>query len=143
MKRSYLRKQGKSETAKVKDKIQKTLTQLVRARDGGCVMRHYPESGACSGPTAADHIISRQYSATYGDSRNVVALCQRHHIYWKPQNPILYVHILRRHLGETWDWIERAQLDKKAHRFTPFDWELLLRGLKQELEQLSTEEGVL
>ena len=44
------RKQGKSEMAQAKQGIQAILRQIVIARDGGCILRHYPEAGV--GPPA-------------------------------------------------------------------------------------------
>src|SRR3990167_6045183 len=120
---SKIRKSSRSESSKTKARIQKLLTQIVRIRDGGCIFRHYPESGGCSGYTAADHIISRQFSATYGDLRNVICVCNRHHIFWKPQNPILYIELVSRHIGvKDWQWISLAQRDRKSHSFSNWDW---------------------
>lgn len=145
MRRTPLNRVGKSEVSRTKQRIQKLLTKIVRVRDGGCAFRLYPETGACSGYTAADHIISRQYAATYADTRNVVCLCNRHHIYWKPQHPTEYTNILQEYLdGETWNWLVRARMATNRHHttygpvhFVLHDWLMLELGLKQELEHLS------
>ena len=142
LKKSWLKKLGSSDVSKCKQRIQKLLTAIVRAKDGGCIFRNYPQTGACSGYTAADHIISRQFSATYGDTRNVICLCTRHHIYWKPQNPTLYVEIVKDYLGaKTWDWIERAQRDRKTYSFQLNDWLKIEIGLKKELADLENAKG--
>ena len=138
MKRTPLRKKGKSDLSQTKDRIQKLLTQIVRVRDGGCILRNYPETGECSGYTAADHIITRTRNVSYGDTRNVVCLCQRHHIYWKPVNPLLYSSIIKRHLDyKTFNWLERVQLDNKTYRMGLWEWTKIEIGLKKELAKLS------
>ena len=141
MKKTLLRKKGKSDISKIKDRIQKLLTAIVRLRDGGCILRNYPEAGACSGYTAADHLITRSRSVSYGDTRNVLCVCQRHHIYWKPINPLLYSSIIKRHLDEkTFNWLERTQLDGKTYSFTLWDWTKIEISLKQELLKLSPDD---
>ena len=137
MKRSWMSKMGKSPTSKVKAKIQKLLTQLVRLRDGGCFLRKYPAAGACSGPTAADHLISRMYSATYADSRNVVCACQRHHIYYKPSNPFEYARFVEDFIGKkTYGWMIREAMDKKPCHKTEWDWEKERLALEAEIRGL-------
>ena len=146
MKRSPLRKKpytlrkiGKSDSARTKARIQKLLTELVRLRDGGCIMRHYPATGQCSGFTAADHIISRQISATYADSRNVIALCQRHHIYWKPTNPTLYARFVEQHIGKkTYSYLFLAQQNSPRYRYTEADWLKAELMLHVEIQALQT-----
>jgi len=133
MRKSPLRAKGNSELSKCKDRIQKLLTMIVRKRDGECVFAPYPETGACSGPTAADHIISRARAATYGDLRNVICVCQRHHIYWKPQNPVMYVDIVKGIVD--WEWIEKAEKDRGGHNFTLWDWQKIEMNLIQELKK--------
>lgn len=136
-----LSKSGKSDVAKCKARIQKLLTAIVRAK-GGCIFRNYPVSGQCSGYVAADHIISRQHSLTYADSRNVIGACQRHHIYWKPQNPTLYAEIVEDYLGEKgWAWIKKCEkyiFQHSTHKVL-YDWSKEEAALKQELEALKGE----
>jgi hypothetical protein len=45
VKSPHLRRKGQSETAKCKDRIQALLREIAIQRDGGCVLRHYPEEG--------------------------------------------------------------------------------------------------
>jgi hypothetical protein len=134
--RTPLRKFSNSSVSKTKLRIQKLLTANVRVRDGGCIMRSYPETGRCSGYTAADHIISRVYSATYGDLRNVICLCQRHHIYWKPSNPVLYWEVVKRYIGDARArWIETAMKDRRTYSFTLWDWQKVEAALKNDLAE--------
>lgn len=150
MKRSPLRKQGKSETAKAKRRIQALLRKLVMLRDGGCILRHYrPQAGECGGYRQdgelilqADHLITRSNTATYGDSRNVVCLCKRHHGYWKPQHSHLYWELVKEHIGEKrWEWFKRAEKDRKPHGMTLWDWGKVEIGLKQEIENIKNEKS--
>ena len=135
-KNTGLRKKGKSDLAQCKDRIQKLLTTIVRIRDGGCIFRNYPEAGECSGYTAADHIISRTRAISYGDLRNVVCVCQRHHIYWKPQNPLSYSRIIKTHLKEGYNWIVRVEMDNKTYPMKLWDWLKIELALSHELSKM-------
>ena len=99
-------------------------------------MRHYPETGQCSGYTAADHIITRGNAATYACLENVVCLCNRHHIYWKPQNPTLYVKFVKEYLGDKYEWIEKAETYRPKHSFGEYEWRKIEMYLKQEYNKL-------
>lgn len=150
MKRSPLRRKAgrlkaraDNETNRIKDDIQAYLREIVILRDGGCVLRHYPESGQCgSRPTKNGHIIlqaehlhTRSHSASYADSRLVVCLCERHHIFWKPQHADEYYKLIRTIIGPE----RSALLDKiQAARFLPskMNWKLELAALKQEHQHL-------
>ncbi len=94
-----LRKKGKSPISQCKERIQSLLTRIVRDRDLGCIFRLYPETGKCGGVTAADHIITRQIAATYGDPRNVICACWCHHKFFKEKNPTIYSEIVKKHIG--------------------------------------------
>ena len=137
MKRTKLNKKGKSDISRCKDRIQKLLTQIVRVRDLGCIFSRYPETGKCSGFTAADHINSRVKSISYGDTRNVIEVCQRHHIYWKPQNPLEYTQIVKDYVGEKiWEWLGRIRKDNKTYSFGLWEWQRVELALIQELKEL-------
>lgn len=134
LKRSRLRIKGISTSSQLKRQIQAILREIAMVRDQGCVLREYPETGSCSGPYQAEHLVSRGKSATYSDMRNIVCLCQRHHIFWKPQNSRLYWEIIEGEIGpERWDFVKRAEMDKKPHKM---DWKLELAALQQELKQI-------
>lgn len=131
-----------SETTKeLKKEIQALLRDIVILRDGGCLLRHFPETGACGKYKQdgtlilqAEHLNSRTHSGTFGDTRNCVCLCQRHHIYWKPQNSERYWQLIEEILPkERWDWYQRAKQDTKAYKV---DWVLVKLGLIQELKKL-------
>jgi len=133
---------GRQTTKELKKDIQALLRQIVIIRDGGCVLRHFPETGACGSYTKAgnlilqgEHLNSRTHSGTYGDSRNIVCLCQRHHIYWKPQNSERYWQLIEKILPpKQWEWYQRAKQDTKAYKV---DWGLVKIALEQELKTLS------
>lgn len=144
MKRTRIRVVGHSDTSDLKADIQALLRKIVIIRDGGCILRHYPETGAC-GPKRqdgklvlqAEHLNSRTHSATFADLRNIVCLCQRHHGYWKPQNSRRYWEIIEKHLGpKHWTWLKMMEADKRAHKA---DWKLAKVVLEQELAKLKNE----
>lgn len=93
MKRSPLRQNGKSETAKCKVRIQALLRELALLRDGGCVLFEVGGTGNIpycgSAPTKDghtilqyDHLNSRGFNVSFADIRLGVILCQGHHA-WK------------------------------------------------------------
>lgn len=135
--RSTLAKLSKSPVAATKRRIQAFVRQIVILRDGGCILRHYGASGKCSGPLQGEHLISRANSATYGDTRNIVCLCQRHHIFWKPQNSLAYWSYIMDSLGkDRWSWVKLAQAD--AARPHKVDWLATELVLQAELTQLES-----
>lgn len=139
-----LRVVGDSDSREVKDDIQALLRLCAIARDGGCVLRHYPEAGACGGRTnagelilQAEHLNGRRHSISYADMRNIVCLCKHHHIDWKPENSRVYWQLIERHIGpERVAWLNRVQNDKRPYRFYLADWKLARLVLERELQQL-------
>lgn len=133
MKRGKLRVAGKSDTATVKREIQALLREYAIARDGGCVLKD-KGAGVCAGPLQAEHLVSRANSASFGDMRNIICLCQRHHIFWKPQNSRLYWELVEEIIGpERWAWIKRVEADKRPYKM---DWCLIKVALEQEVRKL-------
>ena len=49
MRRMQLAQKSSSDTALIKDEIQDLLREGAIKRDGGCILRHYPETGECGG----------------------------------------------------------------------------------------------
>jgi hypothetical protein len=141
MKRTALRRKSQSPTAQCKDRIQALLRAIVIFRDGGCVLRHYPEAGVCGGYRndgelilQAEHLNTRERNISYGDMRNIVCLCQRHHGYFKPQHGALYWSLIRRHIGEErWAWIERVIADNRSYPMGLHEWLIVEIDLKAEL----------
>lgn len=140
MKRTPLKRKSNSPQALMKDQIQATLREIVIARDGGCILRHYRETGECGGYRndgelilQAEHLHSRANASSFSDSRLVVCLCKRHHIFWKPQYPDMYYRIVKKHIGpERTKLLEAVQQDRSAHKV---DLALALVALKQELRE--------
>jgi len=146
--RTPLRVKGHSTSALLKEDIQALIRTLAIARDGGCVLRHYsseiiPQYQECGGYRKdgemilqAEHLVTRSNSSTFGNMRNIITLCQRHHIYYKPQYSKEYWDIVRKHVGEeTWEWLERVRQDRTPHKM---DWKLVKIVLEQEAKKLST-----
>ena len=140
MTRSTLRNSGKSEVSQCKKRIQALLRQNAIKRDQGCVLRHYTDLlpsnySECDEVLQAEHLHTRGASGSFGDMRNVVCLCRRHHIFFKPQHSQLYWEIIERHLGpERWAWYKRVRDDRKAHRMTLWDWTCIEMSLIQDLK---------
>lgn len=142
--KTKLRVKGKSETSEIKRDIQALLREIVIIRDGGCILRNFPETGKCGGRRKdgelilqAEHLHTRANSASYADHRLVVCLCKRHHIFWKPQHADEYYQIVKYHIGkERTELLERVQNDHKPHKM---DWKLEKVALEQELKRLQNE----
>lgn len=131
LKRSALRKISIGSAATQKRRIQALLRQIVIERDGGCIFRIV--LGSCSGPLQAEHLNSRTHAHTFGDTRNIVCLCQYHHIFWKPKNGRLYWELIEQHLGKhLWAWLKLAESDKSPHKM---DWTLVELALQNELQK--------
>ena len=138
LKRTPLARKSKSEATALRDEIQAILRQLGLIRDGGCVLRHYPEAGDCGGYRKdgelilqAEHLHTRSNNATFAEMKNIVILCKRHHFFFKPQYGMLYWILIRKHIGEArWNWLESARQDKRPYKI---DFKLIKLGLEQDL----------
>ena len=139
MRRTRLRVAGTSTTAELKKEIQALLRELAIKIYGTCVLSKYPETGACGSYTKAgnlilqaEHLNSRSNTVSFGDMRNIILLCQRHHIYWKPQNSQRYWELIREIIGEErWAWYVKVRDDKRAYKV---DLRLVKIALEQELK---------
>ena len=139
MKRTPLRRKSKSPTTVIKDEIQALVRQIVIKRDGGCILRHHPQSGQCGGHRQdgelilqGEHLVTRSNSASFGDTRNIVCLCKRHHIFFKPQHSQIYWEIIEKHLGKAgWERFKMIRDDRTPQKI---DWKLTKLALEQELK---------
>lgn len=134
MKRSRVRVEGRSTLSQTKRRIQALLRACVILRDSGCILKDHRDTGPCFGPLQAEHLNSRRHARTFGDLRNIVCLCQRHHIFWKPQHSRQYWELIEELIGPArWAWLKLAELDH-----TPFkaDWRLVEIVLQEELNRL-------
>lgn len=148
LKRTPLRKKGRTETAVLKEQIQSLLREIVMIRDGGCFLRHYqdeitPQYRNCGCRRKdgqlilqAEHLQTRSNGASFADSRLVVCICKRHHIYYKPQHSDEYNSLAKRYIGkkntELWDRV------KEDHRPHKVDLKLEKLALEQELKKLQS-----
>lgn len=138
-----IRRKSSSPSALMKDRIQELLRGIVILRDGGCILRHYGETGQCGGYRndgelilQAEHLHTRANAASFADTRLVVCLCKRHHIFWKKQFPDQYYRIVKTHIGpERTKLLEAVQNDYSTHKV---DLALEIVALQQELKELST-----
>ena len=141
--KAALRRLSDSPTAVIKRNIQELLRELAIRRDGGCILRHYPEAGACGGYrqdgeliVQAEHLNSRINAVSYGDMRNIVLLCRHHHIDWKPQHSRTYWRLIHLHIGPVRSaWLDRVEADRSAHRFYVSDWKAIEISLRAELKK--------
>lgn len=135
--RSQLAKVGKSDTAKCKERIQALLRELAIRRDKGCVLAPFQEeAGMCSGVLQGEHLVTRANSISYGDMRNVVCLCMRHHIHWKPKHSLLYWDLIEHVIGvKRMDWVRAVEKDRRPHRYTAWDWQKTELDLAQQLKK--------
>lgn len=137
LKSSTLAKISKSPIAATKRRIQSLLREIVSRRDGGCVLLRYPIAGLCGGVLQGEHLITRSRSATFGDTRNIVCLCQKHHIFWKPQNSRLYWELIEEILGPArWSWLKLAEANNAPFKA---DWVAVEMALIHELANLTHE----
>lgn len=136
-----LRMRGVSDSSVLKERIQAKLRQVVMRRDGGCMLRHYPETGKCGGYTKggmlilqAEHLNSRSHMISFADSRLAICLCSRHHIFWKPQNSARYWEIVEEMIGpKRWELFQKVKADRRAYKI---DLKMQLIGLEAELKKL-------
>lgn len=128
-----------------KKRIQALLREAAILRDGGCVLRNMPEAGRCGSRATkdghlilqAEHLVSRERSVSFGDMRNIVCLCERHHGYFKQKSGRLYWELIKRVIGpERWAWIKKVEADHKPYRMTLWDWEKVEINLLQEVVNL-------
>src|SRR5450755_1339404 len=135
-----MRRTAQTPSAQAKKRLQALLREIAIRRDGGCVLRNYVEAGLCGGygPKSgmlilqAEHLNTRERNVSYGDMRNIVCLCQRHHGYFKPQNGALYWDLIRKHIGEErWAWLQRVIADRKSYPMGIYEWGKVEMALKQ------------
>lgn len=139
-----LAKKGKSETTKIKDRIQALLREIVILRDGGCVVGRIRKCGnETFNPNAvyqAEHLIERSNSATYADSRLVVCVCRNCHG-WKhfkksnhDQYDAMVKSVIEQERVKLWERCEQESW--KPHRTSATDWRLHVANLEQERRAL-------
>src|SRR4051812_1581903 len=142
-----IKRKSTSESAVAKESIQALLRAIVIIVDGGCVLRHYPVAGPCSGWNSngdlilqAEHLVTRGNSISYGDLRNIVCLCRDHHLSFKPTSGRLYWELIEGYVGaERWKWIKAVEAEERAHkpsRFTAYEWQKIEMYLRSELQKL-------
>lgn len=132
-----LRMRGVSDSSVLRERIQAKLREAVIKRDKVCLLSGYPETGKCNQVMQCEHLISRSESSSFADLRNVVLLCSRHHIFWKPQNSLRYWEIIEEMIGpERWDWIQKMRKEQSAHRSVKIDWKLELLALESQIKKM-------
>lgn len=135
MKRSPLRKLGKSKVSTVKRRIQALLRQNAIKRDKRCVLAEFRGIvGECNEILQAEHLLTRERSVGFGNMKNIVLLCQYHHIFWKPKNSRLYWELIEKIISpERWKWLKLAEADRTPQRMNLSDWLLIEKDLQNQL----------
>ena len=78
----------------------------------------------------------RERNISFGDTRNIVCLCERHHGYFKQQNGALYWDLIRRYIGpERWEWLQRVIVDRKTYNMGIWEWAKIELALKQNIPE--------
>ncbi len=120
-KRTLTLQASKSTSSVLKKEIQALLRAIVILRDGGCFLRNYedsitPQYSMCGGIRKdgelilqAEHLHTRSSARSFSDDRLVVCVCQRHHIYYKPQHSNEYNKLAKKYIGKSnaklWDMV--------------------------------------
>lgn len=141
LKASRLRLKGVSDSSKAKERIQALLRSIGLLRDGGCIFRHYPETGECGGYKKDgslilqfDHLNSRVHAISFSDSRLGVIACLRHHFYYKKQYPFEYERCAINNIGKKRaDLLYLVRADRSPHKV---DLKLAELALEKELGDL-------
>ena len=141
LRRTKLRVVGQSTSSELKRDIQALLRQIVIIRDGGCILRHYGQTGPCGGYRKdgemilqAEHLHTRGNAASYADLRLVVCLCRNHHIFYKPQHADEYYQAVKNHIGpERTKLLKAVQEDHSTHKM---DWKVEKLFLEGHLKKL-------
>lgn len=130
LRRTNIRSVGISSRSEMRAEIQALLRAIVILRDGGCFLRRYSHkmNGGqylrCGGHRKdgdfilqAEHLESRSNASSFSDSRLVVCICQRHHIYYKPQHSAEYNELAGLFIGSSrkklWDAVRK---DRSPHK---------------------------
>lgn len=140
MKRGKLRVKGHSETAELKEEIQRLVREIVILRDGGCILRKARKCNGTADADAvlqADHLITRANSATFADTRLIVCLCRSCHggfkQWHKEEYDVLVKMILPHDRVELWEMCEE---DRHMHLTKKMDWKLEILSLQKELTDI-------
>ena len=123
--------------SQAKKKIQARLRELAISRDGGCILRLYPETGLCGGYSGsglilqAEHLCGRANSASYADMDNIICICLNHHFFYKKRHGAVYWDVVKRHIGaRRWKKVQEYERDKTPHHFVASEWRTILAELQ-------------
>src|SRR3990167_10149519 len=127
MKRSYLSRIGKSDTAKAKKEIQALVRDIVIIRDGGCLLRNIKGIAPCNGYAGddnhlvlqADHLVTRGKNVGYATTDLIICLCKGHHTAKTFTEKERYEDIIRGLIGKRRERLwNLAKADQKAHPYS-------------------------
>jgi hypothetical protein len=117
---------AKPKRSKIIKDCDKLWSQIVRQRDGECVIKD------CHNESAhAHHIFSRKNLSTRFDPKNGITLCYRHHIYFAHSDYEKFRDFLMGWMGP----LEFARLKEKANRIEHWKIDELLT-IKDQLKRM-------
>lgn len=157
MKRTPLKRQSDSPTAKIKREIQKTLREIKLKEQGDCWVKLLfnrrgevnmdsdarfviAEMGDCDEVKQYDHLESRARNISYANPKLGVLVCRRHH-FWhgspRKEQRETYERLVRLFIGperaKLWDKVKN---DRKNYPMGIYEWNREIMALKQELKKL-------
>lgn len=131
-----MRKSAKTETAKLKERIQALVREIVIKRDKHCVLRGF--RFPCSKVLQAHHLISRGKNIGFADTRLIVLVCNGHHTaitFATGSDRWVYENFIRGMIGkERAALLDRAEADQKSHPMSAWDWGKVVLALEAELQ---------
>lgn len=148
MKRTKLRVVGDNDTATRKQDIQDLVRFICCYRDGGCVLRDLRNCGGeakiekiegeykiiSKSVIQAEHLLPRNNSATFADTRLIVCICRNCHgwkEFHKGEYDELVKSVISKERVELWG---KCEQDMHAHKAYKLDLSLAILVLNRELK---------
>jgi len=133
-----MRQHAKTESAKLKVRIQALVRAIVIIRDGGCFLRGF--RFPCNEVLQADHLITRGKNVGFADTRLIVCECSAHHTAKTFDKSGDYEDELKRRLppDRVALW-ERTKKDHKSYPMGSYEWGKEVIALECELRDIKKE----
>jgi hypothetical protein len=130
-----MRQHSKTESAKLKVRIQALVRAIVIKRDKGCFLKGFRFQ--CNEVLQADHLVTRGKNVGFADTRIIICLCKGHHTAKTFDKSGEYEEEIKRRLPpENVVLWERAKKDHKIYPMSAYDWGKEAIALEYELGQM-------
>jgi hypothetical protein len=135
-----MRTHAKTETARLKNEVQKLVRAICIKRDKHCILSGVPlkNGGGCSQVLQAHHLVTRGKNIGYADTRLIVLICTAHHsaITWATgEEKRSYDALIKKKIGKARSTLlARAEADQQAHPMDSYAWGKEIIALKEELK---------